>query len=787
MRQRQRVTLIGAAGVLSLMMWVAPAWAQEEPAPQQEAAAPATEPQDATPAEAQTATEAETVASIPLPAEPAAAVPEPAPQAESPNRIDEVMVTATKREKSARDIPASINAYSGDDLDRRGATNLEEMVKLQPGTSKNGNRVVMRGVATSSLGSYTTSEEVGRFLNDVSLNAPSTRGALADLDTFDMQSIEIAKGPQGTLFGGTALSGAVRYIPNKPDLGAAGGALRFGIGSVAHSDELQNEANLMLNLPLTENFGLRAAGSWRRRPGAIDDLHSGENDIDGRTQKQERVLALWEVTPALTLDAVYLKWTEDQDDLGFTSSPDRYETSIRRLDQPSSMEARLMSFRGQYRWDAASLVGIVSRLDTSWYDVVDLSGALGVQAVPLVKLPLPVAVSAQVPTYELRLVSNAPSESDWWLLRDWDYLAGLFLMKADQYGNSSIVAGVDLPDLPGLPLPAAYVSLDAVGRSSIEERAFFFDLTRNLFERKLELSIGGRMAEAISEGNGSTSLYGVPVRRLAGESKVSRYNPKFSATWRYTRDHSLYAAASQGFRYGGANGNPTAGIEPGVPQTFDSDSLWNYEIGLRNEWFDKTLRLDVTGFFIDWKNLQIQQISVSQQNYVDNVGGAEIRGVESMLRWSPPEEWPLLPAGLTLSLGASYIDARITADFDSSDGPVKAHTRLPLTPYIQASGGISWIGSIGSWLLAAGLTDAYYGDRYNQLADAILLPAYHSVGATLTLSNPTMRSMPQINLSGTNILDAPAQNFGFAATVGQNNLYVLNRPRTLLLSLQVNF
>lgn len=706
---------------------------------------------------------------------------EDAPRADA---IEEVIVTATKREQSARDIPVTVNAYSGEDLMQRGATNLEELVNLQPGVSKNGERVVMRGVATSALSSYATSEEVGRFLGETSLSAPAGRGALVDLDPFDMASIEVAKGPQGTLFGGTALAGAVRYIPARPDVESNSVAVRGAVGKIAHSDDLQKEANLMLNGSIADSLGLRLVGSFRDRPGVIDDLFADKPDIDTRELRQWRALGSWQPNEAFALDLTYFHWEEKRGDLGLTDNPDRYETEILRSEEPILSKNAVYNARAEYRWEPASVVASVSRLKTEFNNITDLSGVLGVQDVPVGAALNVHTRTPRTVNYELRLVSNDPTESRWWMLRDWDYLIGVFKLETNTFIDSKADAS---PTAPGIPV-LDELTLSALNQQFLteaSEKAVFFDLTRGLFDREVEINLGGRFARSRLDGTSYVLQNGQRVNSISDGTGERRFNPKVAATWHLSDDLSIYASAAQGFRFGGFNANPSSGVL--LPRTFDSDSLWNYEIGVRTDWLDRTLRLDVTAFRIDWDDIQVQLISPASENYADNVGGAKIIGTEAALRWNLPSDWSLIPAGLSISMSGSYIDARTTEDFESPEGPVPADSRLPLTPYVQASGSLNWSSSIGSWVTLVSVSNAYAGERKNQLFETKRLPSFQTLGAVLSISNPSLSFRPELSLSGTNLLDEPANAFAIEARTGDNFLYGLNRPRTLLLSLQLSF
>ena len=148
---------------------------------------------------------------------------------------------------------------------------------------------------------------MGRFYGNVPLTNPSIMGVEPDLDTFDMRSIEVLKGPQGTLFGGSALAGAIRYVPNSPELGEFYGSASAGVGATASSDDVTTDYSLMLNVPVGDSFALRFAGSMRDFAGFIDDTRTGAKDINDYESDQGRIMAKWQITDAWSAEAQYLR------------------------------------------------------------------------------------------------------------------------------------------------------------------------------------------------------------------------------------------------------------------------------------------------------------------------------------------------------------------------------------------------------------------------------------------------------------------------------------------------
>lgn len=324
------------------------------------------------------------------------------------------------------------------------------------------------------------------------------------------------------------------------------------------------------------------------------------------------------------------------------------------------------------------------------------------------------------PSAELRLVSVRATASDWWLLRDWDYVTGYFFVYSDQFLNLEL----------GTEPSGAVLRLR--GDADAKENAVFFDLTKHLTDQ-WELGVGGRLFRQSTKADISTTVIAVeglvdakpllqvlePVidtlpasgnvqlGRQQGEIGETVFNPKFTLQWRKSKDFSVFTSAVKGFRYAGANQNPT--LDPNVPLFFESDDIWNYELGVRTRWFQGAMQLDVAVFQLDWNDLQVQQREYTGAfAYTANVGGARNRGVELGLDL-------ILPAGFALKLNGAYVDARTTTFFDDFQGPAPAGSELSgLSPF-SAAALLLWMRPLGNAEMTSTLSYSYQNRNYNNL------------------------------------------------------------------------
>ena len=195
--------------------------------------------------------------------------------------LEEIVVTAQKREQSVLDIPFAISTFGEDEIKARGATDIKDMQYAIPGLSITNNlpgqdRVQIRG-ASSDVGIGLPT--VGRYLDEVSVSSDAIQRAL-DVPLLDMQRVEVLRGPQGTLYGAGSIGGTIRFISNSPDLSEASGSIGVGINSVDDGNQ-GYEAHGVFNLPIIEDkLALRLTASTEDIAGWIDNTATGESDIN---------------------------------------------------------------------------------------------------------------------------------------------------------------------------------------------------------------------------------------------------------------------------------------------------------------------------------------------------------------------------------------------------------------------------------------------------------------------------------------------------------------------------
>ncbi|MGH8506378.1 MAG: TonB-dependent receptor [Stenotrophobium sp.] len=718
------------------------------------------------------------------------------------------MVTATKRPELVRDIPASISVLTGQKLEDMGAHELKDFIQSVPGINSQDEiaglqrKLSIRGVGPDSG----TNQTVGIIYGDVALSDPYGSATIADPDPWDLKTVEVLKGPQGTLFGATSLAGIIRYVPNSPQLGSWDGLLS---ADWTHVDQGGSDPSfgVVLNAPIGDTVALRFAGSWQHKPGVVDiDNPSYKKvDADDGYTRTGRIMALWQPTEKFTLNAWYIKGQRKSGELGYLSNSDGVFV---RKDTPGPSPVEngysLGTLDARYTFDWATLVSISayqtknSYNDADTSDLVEPLALLGLRTVHSRRL-----VDTSGFQQELRLVS--PSDGPW------TWLAGAYLSTytADITSTLNVYPGLAVLAnlLNTLPLSAIASLYDpqqgfiatTTGLHPVKasEKALFGELSRTVGE-DWKFTLGGRFYNAGVSGtatkSGAVAVLGNALSGGPSTQSVSSdgkgFSPKFSATWHYSDDIMAYGTVSRGFQYGGFN----VGVLASVPPTYKSSTLWNYELGVRTDWLDRTLRFDLTGFYDPWKNPQVYQgTSNNLGGYTDNVGAALSTGAETTLSYITP-----IP-GLTLETAASYIIANTTVAYKDSSGKViESGTILPSSPKVQATTTISYGHDFGAWHTQSALMHTWQGAAWNDIEHDVQVGGYSMLNLNFAVSRNDLALSPSLSFQVNNLtnVDTLSSALGGADTIPgypdlshaiTPRLYVFTQPRSFRINLTAKF
>src|SRR5687767_12183060 len=242
------------------------------------------------------------------------------------SQLDEVIVTATKRDESLRDVAASVSVMTGEQLQLMGAQSLGDYVNKMPGVQFNDyqpgvSEVVIRGVAATTYHEQGQTV-VGYYVNEIPLSEPGWPIVIPDVDTFDLERVEVLRGPQGTLFGSASLGGLVNYIAKPAGTDDFDAALQTSVGSTSHSDDMNYAVKGMVNVPLIEDkLAVRVVGLERFDAGYVDNIRLNNSDSNELTTRGGRMSAVFTPTESTKLSWLTMYQKTELDDQTYVTLP----------------------------------------------------------------------------------------------------------------------------------------------------------------------------------------------------------------------------------------------------------------------------------------------------------------------------------------------------------------------------------------------------------------------------------------------------------------------------------
>ena len=700
-----------------------------------------------------------------LAALPAAAQQGPSTKPEE-DQAQRIVITASKRLEKQREVAGTVSVLDGADLERRGARDQEDSLKLTPGVQFNkgdvaSNTITIRGIGTSTTneGSGAQQGPTGSYLEDVPLVSPLGKGTVADPLTWDLDRLEVLRGPQGVLFGSGSLGGALRYIYNKPRFGQVEASVK---GEYAKASGGGSEFSVygMVNAPLGETVALRAVAFDRRDPGYIDNLGSGDKDANDVHQRGGRVLVSMRPTKDLTATLVASTQKTDQGDT-FSVSPDpkRLEHTAPNNSARSST-SDFYSLTVDWNLGAHTLTSITGHWRNKGSALIDDTELFASVGLVLPEVFRPQTSSSEATSQELRIASNPGGALS--------YVAGVFWQDVKSGGRGRQIdpsAAFGITDL---------VDLTSSGKGT--ETALFADTEYN-FGNGWSAGVGGRYYRTKVESSQTGTVFGGPADVGPLNSSDSGFTPKLTVKYRFNENTQWYAVASKGYRYGGVNQNG---------DKFDSDSLWSYETGVRLS-PAPGLQVDLAAYVLDWKDAQFTYFYLNgalPTSAIDNVGKARSTGLEAALRYR-------VNAAFDVAASLAYVDAKTKAEVLIPSGgptsvPAPSGSRLPGTPKLQAAlqANFKFTGPFDTQG-RANATFTHVGDRVMFLGGNKPADAYDTLdlGVQVGRNNWTLAA----GLANATNEKGVQSITGAPAGVGAFAQYFLQRPRTLTVSLRYDY
>ncbi|MES2495923.1 MAG: TonB-dependent receptor [Pseudomonadota bacterium] len=703
------------------------------------------------------------VAVAQAPARRVAPIPQPAVEGEEAP----IIVTASKRDTRLRDFAGSVSILNGADLTFGGEQGMESILARVASLSSTHlgagrNKLFIRGIADSSF-TGPTQATVGQYLGDMRLtyNAPDP-----DLRLYDIQSVEILEGPQGTLYGAGSLGGIIRIVRNPPKLGQYGGALSAGVSTTAHGDP-SGDLGGMLNLPVIgDRVALRAVAYATREGGYIDDIGRGKKDINRTRIAGGRATLRVDAGDGWTVDlgGVY------QDNQGRDSQyADRSLGGLKRSSRSP----------GGFGADYALGELIVAK---SWDDISFLSST------GLVRQHLDERYDASMNGTDRRFVQSNRTEM---------FATENRLWRPNRDGFGWVIGASYTRNRTDLDrsLGPVDVPITVTGVSNrIRETTIYGEASVEPL-RGLTLTGGARYTWSKLGGGADDPLPAFSPAVEAARAAIianrteKRLLPSASVSAALLPQLVVYARYQQGFRPGGL------AIEGGFVRRFRNDHVATMETGLRygvrgDDPFDLSLSLSYT----DWQDIQADFIDSGGLPTTDNIGDGRIYSLSAAMGWSPL-------AGLTFDAAATYNNSRVT---DPSPSLLIALASAPLSDKTGAlTGGQSRIPNVARFTTRVGfdyrrpLSDRldlringwarYIGKSRLGIGPILgdLQGDYLDTALTARIGRPDFG----VSLGVTNLTDAIGNRFAlgtpFQAAGGQQITPL--RPRTIRIGLDKSF
>ncbi|ALJ15887.1 hypothetical protein ATM17_24230 [Sphingopyxis macrogoltabida] len=700
----------------------------------------------------------------------------------------EIVVTAQKRSEKLSDVPVAVTAVSADQLQAAGAVTLRDLSASAPGLQIAGGigsgSLTIRGITSGNDGNSTVGLQI-----DGAPVGPAAFGAaggsyMPELDPSLLTQVEVLRGPQGTLYGSSTLGGIVNYVLKQPNLGETEGSF-FAEGMTTRKGELGGTLRAMVNTPLaTDRVALQIGGFGSALGGFVDNVAAGREDFNNRKSYGGRIALAAELTPDLrvTISDLYSRVESKQDLVVYnpaTQRPAAGDLVNNDAVLPvynSKLNMVALNVDADLHWATLSSITSYQNLDSR--NLVDFTaarlGAIVVNFLPLyggVTLPTPAnpAVSVELGTdkitQELRLTSPDDGSFKW--------VVGLFY-NHEKSQNAQVVSSYDengrprpgnLSPLVRYDLLTHYTEYAGFGNATWSPTPKL-DITGGIrvqfIDQDYRQLYSGSDAAALNALFGDFGFSPTPADSGLAKDSDSVVTYLASVRYKFSPRSMVYARFATGFRPGGPNI-----IVPGLPTTFEPDTTYDYELGVKTSFWEGRGFFDLSLYNIDWKNIQILTIA-NGINGQTNGGSATSRGVEASLRLEPAD-------GLTLSGSFAYSDAKLNETIPGGLGT--KGDPMPMNPKWSGSLSADYEWPMGDAEGFVGASANFVGKRYSGFQSSLVYAQYVLPSYTLVNLRGGVRVDDwEFSLFVRNLGDERAQ---LGATTLASNLVAVQRPRTI--------
>lgn len=707
--------------------------------------------------------------------------------------LDDVVVTARRREESLQDVPVAVTAVSGEQLEAKGAADITELARSTPSLTLNAARgsnstliSFIRGVGQQDP-LWGFDPGVGLYVDDVYIARPQA----AVLDLFDVERLEVLRGPQGTLYGRNTIGGAIKYVTRRIDADEPEGQIRASYGSYNQRDLVAST-----ELPFSDTFKVSAALGRYLRDGFGTNLNTG-NEHYNKDVTAFRASAEW--APS---DNLFFRLAGDlvNDDSNARHGhrqvapipADPYDTNAGAGDR-NRVQTKGLSLTGEWTLnDMLTLKSITAHRDGSTRGNIDFDN------LPQPILDIPARYDDEQFSQEFQVLIDAGRLTG---------VAGVYYLDASASGAFDTVVGL------------ANLTTLTSGSVDTTSYAVFGDFSYDVTDA-LSISVGGRWTHDEKEGTvfrqrylgirspffGNTAatpfLGEAPRTNYTRTREFEKFTPRVSVSYEFGDDLTAYASWSQGFKSGGFDMRGDAVLYPATVNGYNPETVETYEIGLKGSLLDRRLSFATAIFDSSYEDQQITTqypAGATIASVVDNVGSSSIRGWEFEGRFRATDN-------LSFNGSLSYIDAQ----FDQflayiPTGPLNATCPTQVGCFVDVSSQRNfqntpeWQGSLGArydWMMEGGAmisflpSVAYRGDYQQFETPAPLLDqeAYWLVDASVVWTSASDRLT--FGVHGKNLTDERYKVGGYSfpgALTGDSIIAFYGAPRTVTATLGLKF
>jgi len=731
--------------------------------------------------------------------------------------IEEIVVTAQKYKSTILDTPISMSALSGDQMVAAGITTVADVAHDVPGLSMRSagpglTEFEARGLASTGGASPT----VGFYLDEVPLSPPALSQSgkvVIDPNLYDVDRVEVLRGPQGTLYGSGSMGGTIKIVSNQPKLGVFEGSAQ-ATGSYTDGGGANGSGNLMLNLPLGDVLAVRIVGSDLYRSGWIDRIvvnpfpadgatrgdvltapvQSVANDVNTERLTSGRISVLYKPNEDLSIVAMAMTQNLEMGGYDLIDGPPglphmaHYEAF--NTPEPISDRVYIYSLTLTGNLGFAELTSATSYWNRKAVQTQDAAESIYTTlagAVPLVPVPYSESDPSHQFSQEVRLSSIGNGAVHW--------TVGAFYsdMTSDwnEYGANPANTGA-----PG------GVYFQSYNPYNIKQTALFADGSYK-FTDTLTLSAGVRWYHYdstidVSEWGLVTPNPTQPASPAVTTASDKGYDPRINLSYEPNANLNTYITAAKGFRPGGANiliPPPTQApyCVAGSPESFGPDSVWNYEIGEKAKFADSRVSINSDFYYIKWNGIQQSVPLACGYVYNTNAGDGRSYGPEIEVTARLTDAWTVAANGAITNAEITSPTAAYASSLYGTNGqpycPATGQCTVPILNVPHQTAGLSLVYSAdvgGGYRLTARASDTYTGFATDEAYYfGVHLPPYAIADARVSLAHGAWSAQLFVDNLTNKAALMTANNTQFQFNIPQLIRYTVNQPRTI--GTQINF